>query len=380
MDKPKILYLITLSETGGAQKYVFDLARSFKNDFEVLVGAGGKISAPLFQKLKQENINFYPLKYLKREINLYYDWKALQEIKNLVQLFQPDIVHLNSSKISVLGALAVKHKIKTIYTVHGFVFNEPLNFLKKTAYLLAEKQSAQYKDKIIVLNKAEKEIGINYGIAPKNKFVVIPNGIETENVHFFSKKEARQKLKLPLNTKIVGTVANYYKTKALIRLIKAGEIINQKFNKTKFVLIGDGPEKENLIKEIKKIGLINNFLLGPVDNAMQYLKAFDAFVLPSVKEGFPYTLLEAMLAEIPIISTNVGGISEIITDGENGFLIKSFIGKKEDITINDLAQKTIYILEHPEISKIFTEKAYRKLIKNFTLKKMIKRTRKVYFD
>lgn len=381
MQKKKILYVITLSEIGGAQKYILDLAKSFNKKYDILVAAGGKINSPLFKKLAKEKIKYYPLKHLKRQINPLSDILAVLELRKLIKLFKPDIIHLNSSKAGVIGSLAVNGipKIKVVYTAHGFVFNEQIGFLKKIFYKFVEKFFAIYKNKIITVSEYDRQTAIKNKIAPAKKFITISNGLDIQNLKFFSKEDARKKLNLPQTNIVVGTIANYYPVKALDRIIGAAKIITKEFNETKFILIGDGLEKKKLQKQIRKENLTNNFLLGAVKDASYCLKAFDVFILSSKKEGFPYAILEAMLAEVPIVATNVGGIPEMITDGENGFLIQSNIDEKSEIeTIKQIAEKTIYYLKNKKIAKIFANKAYRKATKNFTLEKMVEKTEKIY--
>lgn len=381
MPKKKILYVITLAERGGAQKYVLDLAKNLdKGRYEILVACGGKLSEWLFVNLEKEKIDYYPLKHLKREILPWHDFLGLFELRKLIKLFKPDIVHLNSSKAGVIGSFAAvgMKRIKIIYTAHGFVFNEPMNFFKKFIYLWTERISGGLKNKIIAISKFDEEVGIKNKIAPKEKFATISTGIDPKAINFLSKDEARKKLNVPSKYKIVGTIANYYATKALHRLIEASKIISGKCNDCKFILIGDGPERKKLEKLIEDNKLTNNFFLGPLDNASAYLKAFDVFILPSVKEGMPYTILEAMLAEVPIVATKVGGIPEMIIDGKNGFLVKSKTGKEESITINQIAEKTAYYLSHPKIAEIFANSAYKKLTADFTLEKMVQETEKIY--
>jgi len=157
MAKPKILYLITQSEFGGAQRYIFDLANNLKNDYEIIVAGGGQDE--LFEKLKKINVKNFKLKNLIREINLIKDIFAYWEIKKLIQKIKPDILHLNSSKISVLGAFAGRKAgvKKIIYTVHGFVFNEPMSKWKKLIYLWKLRMLKKLKLlKMLLLIRAER--------------------------------------------------------------------------------------------------------------------------------------------------------------------------------------------------------------------------------
>lgn len=375
MEKKKVLYIITLAEAGGAQKYVFDLAKNLdKNRYEVAVASYGKKTDWLFENLEKEGIQTYPLKNLRRSINPIYDTLAIFEIKKLISSIKPDIVHLNSSKAGIIGSIASKKSnAKVVYTAHGFVFNEPMSYIKKRIYIFAERLSSKYKDKVISISNFDYKTGLKNKIATKNKFAVIHNGIKTDEFHFLSKSDARKRLGLSEKEMVIGTIANYYKTKSLNRIIDAAKIITKQHKNTKFLLIGDGPEKEKLQRQIEDIGLLNNFFIGPMKDAWSILKAFDVFVLPSSKEGMPYVVLEAMLAEVPIIATRVGGVPEMITNGENGFLVDS-----SDKTSEQLADKIKYYTNHKEIIPIFTNKGYRKILSDFTLNKMIQETEKIY--
>ena len=127
-----------------------------------------------------------------------------------------------------------------------------------------------------------------------------------------------------------------------------------------------------MTKFIEKHQLKNIYLIEFIPNAVDYLKAFNIFVLPSTKEGLPYTIIEAMIAEIPIIATNVGGIPEMIENNIDGILIKS---KNSQI----FAEKILYIIKNSEKAKQMAQKAKQKAEKEFTLEKMLLQTKNIYY-
>jgi len=238
-----------------------------------------------------------------------------------------DLVHLNSSKAGFIGALAnvlAGRPSKVIYTAHGWVYLEPLPWLTKKIYLWLEKIAARLRDATIVLSEAEKQVAIKYGTASVNSLAVIPQGLDFSKLKFLPREEARQALALTnqkseiKNLKseiIIGTIANNYPTKGLKYLDEAAKQINQVFHvlgfKFQTMVIGEsfGSTWHNLKT------------LGHKDDAYQYLRALDIFVLPSIKEGFPFVLLEALAAGLAIVATTVGAIPEIIKDGETGLLV-----------------------------------------------------------
>ena len=150
----------------------------------------------------------------------------------------------------------------------------------------------------------------------------------------------------------------------------AGELLKQK-DDIIFVVLGDGPEKENLKKQIKKLNIEKEFLLlGAKKDAFLYMKAFDIFVLPSQKEGFPYTLLEAGLAKLPVITTNVGGIPDLINE-TNAVSVMSRDPKQ-------LKEAILNLLNKKDIQKIISENLYKDVSEKFTLKNMVQKTKEVY--
>ena len=374
-EKSKILFVVTQAELGGAQRYIFDLATNLPGEnYEIAVAAGGNNSTVenLFTKLDEKNVKSYSLKNLVRPVNPWLDLKAYFELKELIKKFKPDILHLNSSKAGVIGALAGRRaKVKKIiYTVHGFVFNEPLPSWKKLFYFWSEKFSAHFKDKLICVSDFDRQTGINKKIAPPKKLVTIHNGLNP--VKLLNRNQARTALGLALDKKIVGTIAHFYPTKNLKSLVQAADIVIKKYPETVFAIIGDGQLRSELETEIDHLGLNNKVvLLGEKPQASQYLPAFDIYACSSAKEGLPYLIIEAMKAGLPTVSTNVGGIPEIITDRQNGLLVKS--GDS-----NELAKAIMNILEDDQLAQKLSQQAKTDLLTKFTLVEMITRTEEIY--
>ncbi|MBI2459127.1 MAG: glycosyltransferase family 4 protein [Parcubacteria group bacterium] len=418
----KILYFITQSEYGGAQRYVFDLVNSLKTDFKVAVAFGEQENnLKLAKILQKNNLKYYIIPHLKRSLSPLNDLLALREIIKLIKQYQPDIIHLNSSKISILGSLAAlftnskieNRKSKIVYTVHGWVFNEPLPAWLKYFYKYAEKFTAKFKDKIICVSEYDKQAALKNKIAPPEKLLTIHNGIS--RINFYSKTEAQEiinsfichsglepesppaspcgshggrgrvqrknrvsglRVKPAMtNNFIIGSIGNLYKTKGFAYLIEAADIL---INKNKlpitFIVIGEGSERKNLENLIEKYNLADNFILaGRIDRAAELLPAFDIYGCSSVKEGLPYAILEAMAAGLPIVSTQVGGLPEMIKHEKTGFLVKPAEARQ-------LAEKIKLLIDDKTLGQKLGASAREKLETEFGLGKMIEKTRKLYAE
>jgi len=364
-NKKRILYVITQGVWGGAQRYIFDLVSNLSDDFEIIVAVGTCDCAPDLQNklIQYPNVKLAQLKHLVRPISPWRDFLAVFELANLYRQIKPNIIHLNSSKAGVIGSLAKLfnnltiwqfNNLNIIYTVHGWVFNEPLNKYKKEIYFWSEKITARWKNKIIVLSKEDEKDALNELGLDKDKINFIPLGIVKEN--FLDKKSAREFIEKKAGykmdqVKLFVTVANLFPTKGLDILIEAVNQNKTELNgKAKFVIIGEGPERSHLTTQIKKNNLEELILLvGSAPDASRYLSAFDFFVLPSRKEGLPYTILEALQAKIPIIATAVGGVPSLIKNKDNGLLVLPNNSKA-------LADVILYATTHSEEMKAMADK------------------------
>lgn len=329
MAKIKIIYAITKSNWGGAQRYVYDLATNIPKDiFEVSVVAGGE--GALMQKLKNMHVPTIRVAGLERDISIF------GEIATLIRLFyiflkeRPAIVHLNSSKIGGTGAIAARIagvfsgiRPFIVFTAHGWAFEEERPPWQKKIILFLSRIAARFHDAVIVISKHDFDMALKYNIG-EDKLSYIPLGIL--NIDFMSPKEAEARISSVIGKKlerpIIGTIAELTKNKGLSHLIQALFLLKQKHLAFSCIIIGSGEDEETIQTMIVKNGLRDSvFLAGFIDNASSYLQCFDIFVLPSLKEGLPYVLLEAMEAGLPLIGTSVGGIPDIIHDGISGLIV-----------------------------------------------------------
>lgn len=377
--KKRVLFVITQSELGGAQKFLSNLIPHLDQGvYEILVAVGSDGNGDFLRVLKAEGIPCQMLKFLKREPTLN-DIPAIFEIRSLIKNYRPDVLFLNSSKAGFIGSLSSVfptriNALKVIYRIGGWTFNDPWPKWKRWFWIVLEWLSAKWKDIIIVNNQHDLHQAQKLKIKPRREVILIYNGIETYKLDLLPRKESREKLfdkavkfsgshsaesfdeaRRMLQAKnIVGTIANFYPTKGLEYLIEAADFLKDNEDLI-FLIIGDGELRPELEKLIKEKGLERKvFLLGQIPDAHRFLPAFDLFVLPSIKEGFPWSLIEAMSAKLPIIATDVGAMSEIIDDHKNGLLIKprdpvGLADKIKEILANDRLKNELGIQAHQTV-------------------------------
>ncbi len=374
MAKKSILYIITKSVWGGGNRYVFDLATALKKDnYQVFIAVGGK--GKFYREISKTNIPYFNINGFQRNINPLKDVFAFFEILSLILQIKPDIIHVNSPKAGGIAGLAgwiyqifSHQKTRLIYTPHGWAFSEDRSQWQISLIKLFSKLTCVFYDKVICVSERDRKNALKNKIAPESKLTTIHNGLRP--VFFLEKKEAQEKLIQKTSSLVIGTIAEWTKNKGLFYLLKAVKDIDREFE---LILIGSGenPDKEKMYNFVRKHNLKNVHLIEWIDNASQYLKAFDVFVLPSIKEGLPYTILEAAAAEAPIITTPIGGIPEIIENNVNGILVKPKNSQ-------ELAEKINYLINNPDKAQKMAQKAKEKIERKFGLEEMIEKTKEIY--
>lgn len=293
----KILYVITKSNWGGAQRYVFDLATSLPKDkFEVAVACGG--FGVLVKKLEQTGTMIYHSESLERDMSFFADVKSFFELRKLFKTLRPDIVHLNSSKAGGVGALAARLAgvPKIIFTSHGLAWDESRSVISKFLIYLASQLTFLLCHKVITISSDNHK--------RVRGSILIYNGIGS--MTFGSGEKIRSAF--PAGVKITGTIGELTHNKNQIALI---EEAREKLD-MHIAIIGEGELRSKLEAKIKEYNLDSRVKLFGFLPASEVLRGFDSFALPSLKEGLPYVLLEAKLAGLPIVANRVGGVPEIL--------------------------------------------------------------------
>lgn len=386
----KILLVITKSNFGGAQRYVYDLARSLHSKGHVVnVVFGG--DGMLAKKLQALEIDTITLPALERDVRLWGDIKTAIELHRIIRSFSPDVVHLNSSKIGGIGGSIARlinleraltsllqksiAKIRIIFTGHGWAFNEErsdterfvIGMLHWLTIMLAHRTiavSARTKEQIAELPLVDERIR------------VIHNGIDEQD--FVSKQEALQLIvantawegvTFDKQTLVIGTIAELHNNKGLRYALEGIAQLKKQIEKPiRYIVIGGGEEEGSLRTLIKSLELEDTVLLaGYRSEAARLLRAFDIFLLPSITEAFPYVILEAGNAGLPIVATSVGGIPEVIDDMETGILIHSR-------NPGEISRALKFMIDNKERRDDFGKKIKLRIKHRFGLEEMVKLT------
>lgn len=300
----KILFVITKSNWGGAQRYVYDLATALRHNFCINVAFGQE--GLLAKKLREAHIATFSLQAFQRDVSIANDVQSLLELLRLFRRIKPDVVHLNSSKAAGLGALAARLAgvPRIIFTVHGWPFREQRNLLSRTLIYFFSWVTALLSHTVIVVSDDDLRVAHHMHFIG-HKTVRIHNGIALP-IDFTSGEKIR--MAFPQNARITGTVGELTKNKNQIALIEQAKRDQDMF----VAIVGEGEDRAWLEKKIREYELEERVKLFGFMPASEVLRGFDVFALPSIKEGLPYVLLEAKAADLPIEANRIGGVGEIL--------------------------------------------------------------------
>jgi Glycosyltransferase len=374
--KIRILMGVTLSEMGGAQKVVYDLLASLSSlqyELTLVTSPGGELIdwVKELNRNCENKIKIVTLPSLEREISIKNDVKTFIELFRIIKKGRFDIAHFHSSKIGILGRIAafLAGVPRIFFTAHGWGINEYQSRLKQVLFTFAERMAGIMCSKIICVSDFDMEKCIKKKWANRNKLCVIHNGAAEMPASY---GKLRKELCIPDDELIVGTVMRLKEPKDPMTFIRAAKILIKKKQNVRFIIIGDGPLKEKCIALIKDNGLENKvIMLGKRRDARELLVDFDIFVLLSKWEGLPITIIEAMLAGKPVVASDVGGVSELVSDGGNGYLLKT--GNEMEA-----AYRIGKLLESKNLISIMGNSGYEKAGREFNLPKMIGEYEQIY--
>ena len=331
--KIKVLRIIHRFSISGPPFHVALLTKFLGSEYEtkLIGGIPDQGEADSFYVLEKYQVEAVVIPELRRSINPLSDFKAYLRIKQIIRDYQPDIVHTHASKAGALGRLAAYHAGSKIivHTYHGHVFHSYFGKFKTLVYKFVERYLAKKSTGIIAISESQKqELSDVFHICPKNKIKVIPLGLDLDgfaNKSSDSRSNARSTLKIQPDEIAVGIIGRLAPIKDHLFFLDVVErLLESTLQKVKVFVVGDGTEKETILE---KANFINAkfpnsiFLTSWIRDMVPVYHALDVVCLTSKNEGTPVTLIEAQSSALPVVSTDVGGVRDLIVDKVTGFVV-----------------------------------------------------------
>lgn len=366
--------LLVQEAMGGCGRHVSDLVLGLdpeQYDITVIYGTS-RIDEYYRSRLPEmmQHARLIPCADLVRQIDPRHDIRAYRTVSGVIREFKPDIVHCHSSKAGAIGRLAAaQYGVKRIfYTPHAYAFQAPEFGGKKRALFVGVERwlSRHCTTMTFNVSQGERQAALAEHLDDERKFEVVYNGISATPIP--SQHQARHRLGLPADAHVIGVTARLVEQKdPMTSAAIAANVIKTEPN-THMVYIGDGPFHSRMEEYFTREGVIDNVhFYGYRTDADALVSAFDLYLLTSLYEGMPYSLVESLRAGVPIAATDVTGDDEVVQQGVNGMLFPS-----RDVQSGTDA--VLQLIRNP----LPAEQVRRTYVDRFTLEGMINRITALY--
>lgn len=360
----KIVQLIThMHELGGAQMHIYDLTKRLTADgHEVVLIASGECE--LTKELIQRGIDYQQLKWLEVSIRPYNDVRAFLEIRKKLKEIKPDLLAIHSSKAGIIGRLAAKSlNIPVIFTAHSWSFAGEPSKLKRKLFLSLEKLVGKWTDGVITVSTFDYHQALSHQVVPIAKIRKIHNGIPDDERCFQRYRTNGRSINLLMVARFAAPKDHYLLFQTLSHIASV---------RWRLTLVGGGPLLNEYKQLAQRLGIDKKInFVGETRDVIEYLKQADIFVLLSKSEGLPLSIIEAMREGIPVVASDVGGVSELLQHGRQGFLVKK--GDQDFLT-----EALLSLISSEELRKKYGVSARNRFINEFSFAKMYDQTEMLY--
>jgi glycosyltransferase involved in cell wall biosynthesis len=376
IKKIKICHIVEATG-GGVRTHLLHLAsgidtNSFEQFFIVSTERNSKIKEDLIPYIQEDNIFIINM---SREINFYKDFISIIQMVNILRKANFDIIHCHSAKAGFLGRVSnlLSGRKKSVYTPHAFPFHNYMNIATKFLYISLEKIMGRFTDNLIAVSESEAKTAVNYNIVQKHKIRCIENAVP--NVDIINSIERHEFFfeligkKLSSDTIVCVFLGRLTKQKNPFFII---ELAKESGKNAIFILAGDGEYYTDLKKDINNFCLQEKvFIIGHISNVNEFLFYADLLILPSLWEGLPYSILEAMNVGTPVFASNIDGNRDIVINGENGYLFAL-----------DSANEVIKIIQDTSVKSLqeMGNSAKQLIREKYELKRMISNIEDLYLE
>lgn len=366
MSKQRILQVIGGGEIGGAERHLMTLMQRLDRglfEVELLCLCPGPF-APL---ARENGITAHEI-FMKHKLDI----GTVGPIRQLLKERSIDLVHTHGMRANLVARLAAKKEgLPVVTTFHSILrYDYPTALEAAVARVLTRLTNGK-SDRFIAVSGAIKEDLERMGV-PGSRIQVIYNGLDTGRLAVTAYPEdVRKELGIPEGARVVGVVGRLHPVKGQVYFIKAARQLAGEFADLFFLLVGDGPDRPALEEKIKQSGLSGRVkMAGFYPSVSDVYQVLDVICIPSLMEGLPLVLLEAMYRGVPVVASRVGGIKEVVKNGENGLLVAP--GEPEAI-----AGSVRRLLLDPELARRLADAA-RHTVQGFTIESMVRQTEDVY--
>lgn len=387
----KILRIHNRLIIGGPTLNVLYLTKYLSPEFETLLIAGEKEEheKDAFFLAEKMGIKTISIPDMGRSLHPFKDYKAYKRVQQIIKEFRPDIVHTHAAKPGAIGRMAAASlKVPVVvHTYHGHVFHSYFGKAKTNFFINTERYLAKRTDAIVAISEQQKkELTEEFKIAEKEKFRIVPLGFELKKFYDdqeIKRKKFREEFDLKDDEIAIGIIGRLVPVKNHSLFLDAiDHVLKNSRKKIKAFIVGDGETRNELEEKAKKLGI--SFTSGNnIDRSASLIftswrsdidvinAGLDIIALTSLNEGTPVSLIEAQAANKPIVSTRVGGIGDVVIEGETALL--SNVNDTESFRKNLLE-----LVENDEFRSCLAKKGAGYVRQKFSVERLVNDTANMY--
>ncbi len=360
----RVTFVIPTLDQGGAEKQLMMLATGLPRDqFDVDVCVLTR-TGPLEEVLRKRDV---PVHHIHKRWKV--DYGAYRRLKRCLKGLQPDVVHTWLFAANTYGRLAASH----LGVPHLLAGERCVDRWKVWYEFQIDRYLARRSQRILTNSRGVVDFYSQHGI-DSEKFEVIPNGIRAVDVEPFDRDDFLRELDLPADARLIGAVGRLWPQKRYKDLIWAAELLKAVRDDTHFVIIGEGPKRLNLEQFCEAIGIMDRVhFLGHREDVPRILPLLECFWLGSGYEGQSNALMEAMLAGLPVVVSNIPGNCELVVHDQTGLVVP--LGDRAGF-----ARATHQLLDDPERAAQLGKAARQRMLDEFSVERMVQRHVKLYAD
>jgi glycosyltransferase involved in cell wall biosynthesis len=317
---------------------------------------------------------------LGREISPLRDLLATIRLARLIRKERPQILHTHTAKAGTVGRVAAllagsRRPPIVVHTFHGHVLRGYFGPVRTLFFRLLERWLAAGTTALIAVSPQVRDDLVALGIAPRERFVVIRLGIELDEriaSEQNGRAESRRYLGIPGDRFIVGWIGRMTAVKRTDDVLVAFKRLREDGVDAVLCMVGDGPDRVQLERRAHELGLARDTIfLGYQEDVAPFYAAFDALVLPSGNEGTPVSVIEALAAELPVVATRVGGVPDVVQDGEDGFLVEAG-------ATDDLADRLARLARDPALRARMGKHGRERVLPRYAVERLVEDVDELY--
>ena len=379
---PKVLRIINRFNIGGPTYNATFLSRFLDDEYETLLigGLPEKEEADSLHILEEYGLIPMLISEMQRVPSFKSDKAAYRKIKQIIEEFKPDIVHTHAAKAGALGRKAAKAcgVPVIVHTFHGHVFHSYFGKVKTNIFKFIERRLAKKSDGIIAISDIQKqELANVHKICPSNKIKVIPLGFDLDKFQKETSKreDVRKKYNLQkeeIAIAIIGRLAPIKNHALFLSVVE--DVLKKTSKKVKFFIVGDGEERANIEERVADLNAEFKdaiLMTSWIKNIGEFNAGMDIICLTSNNEGTPVSLIEAQAGNLAVVSTDVGGVRDIVKEGETGYIVPKN-------NVNLFSEKLLFLIEDDETRKCFSENGWNFVREKFHYTTLVKNVNEYY--